>query len=168
MTELSAMKERIRVLENENLLLEEKLAEKSCHTIKTRLDGKTYSDDMRETIFTCLESNVAIDKLQKVIRTAVTTLAKRELDDFPDSHTCRVMAREMSAVSRAHVAAALESTEHTTVKFDGTTKKKVHYVASQISTNDATYTLGVNQTADGTAASYKESILKKINSVGEF
>ena len=63
---------------------------------------------------------------------------------------------------------ALKEVEHTTVKYDGTTKAKEHWVESQVGTKSHTYTIGLEKTAGGSAETYVKSIMDKVEEIGVF
>ena len=49
---------------------------------------------------------------------------------FPDTSTCRVIVREMNILSQMMVSDRLQGSSHNTLKYDGTTKSKEHWVGS--------------------------------------
>ena len=165
--ELQNLKAKISLLENEKSELEHRLPRPDSNLIETKKDGKTYSDDLRMAIYKCIDNNVAVDKVENVVRSVVKHITNKELSAFPDTHTCRNMVREMNMLSKIQVAVALQNAENTTLKYDGTTKAKQHWVEAQIATDQATLTIGVGKTAGGSAQVYRDYITKSISTVGK-
>ena len=54
----------------------------------------------------------------------------KEIVGFPDTSTCRVIVREMNVLSQMMVRDRLQGSSHNTLKYDGTTKSKEHWVES--------------------------------------
>ena len=60
-------------------------------SVKVELDGKTYSDSLREGIYFCQSNNVAIDNMKDVVSFILSKLGNKNLYAFPDSATCRIV-----------------------------------------------------------------------------
>lgn len=110
MKELEYLKERVELLKNEKLTLQEQLRERDSElreirsesgTIQTKINGKEFSSDVRQTVFHCLENLVQPENVETVVRTAVKLLAKKELSYFPNVRTIKIMQREVVRVQNA-------------------------------------------------------------------
>ena len=128
----SEIKLRISELEDENKILQEKLACSHVYTCDTMIDGRTYSDNLRETIYLCISKNVALSNLSDVIIGVLQKMVGVTLTDFPDVTTCRRISREMGVISRLEIAEELVGEKSTTIKYDGTTKAKQHWIEAQV------------------------------------
>ncbi len=159
------MRERIRVLEVENTDLLDQL-NRPARVISAKLDGKTYRDELRMVVYALATSNVAIliESMRNVVN-CVLELGQQELSEFPDVATCRAMVHEMNPLTKLHAAEGLDGAENTTVKYDGTTKSKVHWVEAQVATKHKTFTVALEKVVDGTADSYS-GLHQKLDAIG--
>lgn len=159
----------LSILENENLQLKEQIEEmrSESNIVCTKQDGKTYTPVVREVIYHCLTKNVALENIRKVVTFAIEKLANKTLSDFPSVSSCGNIVREMDCISKMQVSDELKDKKDTTVKFDGTTKAKTHWVETQISTKDQTFTIGLTKTPDGTAATYCGSVKLGVDNLGK-
>lgn len=103
-----AEKDIVSQLQYENGLLKEKidsLQEKQLHVIPTKLDGKTYNDKVRQTIYTLASKQVAVGQISPVIRTVVENMTEFEIYDLPDVTTVTRIVKKMmmGEISRAHM-----------------------------------------------------------------
>ena len=103
--------------------------------------------------------------MKNVVCFILDKLAKKTLSEFPDSTSCRRIVREMTLITRQHISHALDGVEHTTLKYDGTSKAKQHWVEAQIAGPEQTFTIGVQKSAGGRATDYSQMIKEKIDSV---
>ena len=161
--EMKILRERIRVLEVENTELLDQL-NRPARVISAKLDGKTYQDELRMVVYALATSNVAIESMRNVVN-CVLELGQQELSEFPDVATCRAMVHEMNPLTKLHAAEGLDGAENTTVKYDGTTKSKVHWVEAQVATKHKTFTVALEKVVDGTADSYS-GLHQKLDAIG--
>ena len=161
--EMKILRERIRVLEVENTELLDQL-NRPARVISAKLDGKTYQDELRMVVYALATSNVAIESMRNVVN-CVLELGQQELSEFPDVATCRAMVHEMNPLTKLHAAEGLDGAENTTVKYDGTTKSKVHWVEAQVATKHKTFTVALEKAVDGTADSYS-GLHQKLDAIG--
>ena len=126
---------RITKLENDNSILEERIcALEEERVVATKVNGKTYSNDVRKVVYHCVQEKVAVEKIGSVVCFILETLGGVRLKgSFPSEACCRQMVREMNVISQLHVSSELGSKASTTLKFDGTTKSKQHWIESQVS-----------------------------------
>ena len=154
----------ITVLEVENTELLDKLSG-TARVIPAKLDGKTYRDELRMVDYSLATSNVAIESMRNVVN-CVLELGQQELREFPDVATCRETVHEMNPLTKLNAAEGLDGAENTTVKYDGTTKSKVHWVEAQVATKQKTFTVALEKVVDGTADSYSGLIHQKLDAIG--
>ena len=74
----------------------------------------------------------------------------------------------MASVTRTHASQILSGEKNTTLKYDGTTKAKAHWVETQVATTNQTVTIALSKTADGTASSYAHFIDDKLSAIGKY
>ena len=133
--------------------------------ITAKRDNKTYRDELRMVVYVLATSNVAIESMRNVV-SCVLELGQQELSVFPDVATCRAMVHEINPLTKLHAAEGLAGAENTTVKYDGTTKSKVHWVEAQVDTKQKTFTVALEKVVDGTADSYSGLIHQKLDAIG--
>ncbi len=102
--------------------------------MKTKVDGKTYSSDVRSTIYGLACAQVSVERMADVVTLVLGKLAKKSVGPLPDPTTTGRIIREMKELSKFQISEALAKEEHTTLKYDGTSKKKMHYVEVQVET----------------------------------
>ena len=104
--------------------------------INTKKDGKTYSDELRETIYDLSTYQISVSNISRVIKSVISHLTDLDIVDLPDQTTCSRIVREMAEISRMHIGEVLQSEKDTTLMYDGISKKKCHYGEVQISTSE--------------------------------
>lgn len=103
-----------------------------------------------------VSESVVSDAIKIVAETACNAKFATEL---PSRQTQARFASEMKALSREQINEHLESTSNTTLKYDGTTKRRVgHLVECEIASDEQTFLIGVKQQAGGTADEYIDAI----------
>ncbi|XP_033102641.1 uncharacterized protein LOC117105571 [Anneissia japonica] len=163
------LQRNLRWLEDENTKLNQEIAvftASSSREIATKIDGKTFNWPVRNAVYFCLEQEVPARNIPHVLRYAVEELAGLKIGVLPDAMSCLRMLREMRELSRMQVSEVLKSATDTTLKYDGTNKKRTHYLEVQISDKDATYTTGITRLPSGTAAANTQGILQTFEDLG--
>ena len=152
--------------ENQHLNAEiERLREcGSSSPIQTKRDGKTFSEDLRLTIYELEECQVSAKNIPIVITAVLKHLAKRTIESLPDKTTINRIVKEMKQLSKHQIRETLKNEEHTTLKYDGTEKLTKHYAEMQISTKSHTLTTGISELPSG-SESYSNAILENISSI---
>ena len=163
------LRNELAALEYQNGKLQDQNESITNTLINTKKDNKTYSSDVRKTIYSLSNAQVAVNRLEDVIRTVCKNMANREIGPLPDSGTCAKIIREMGALARLQCAEILKDEQHTTLMYDGTTKKKFHYGEVQFACSSTkVLTAGMQLMASGTAESYSKAILDTINDIGRY
>ena len=132
-----------------NAELREQNMQACAQKLTTFKDGK-YSDEIRTCIMDLLAHNVSINQIDPVIR-AVLKLSGVKCDRLPKHTVINDMLIESHAVAQCQLAEVLSKDGYNTLHTDGTTKYGHKYAGYQVTTEERTYTLGLRETADGTA-----------------
>ena len=116
----------IRTLENEKLLLEERLAafeELGTGSYSSLVkEGKTYTHDMRMLVYDSLVNHVPTGNIPLLIEKFVKR-SGLQLEHLPHRHTVEMMARELGVISDFQVAERLMQGDDLTLGFDATTQE---------------------------------------------
>ena len=91
---------------------------------------------------------------------------KKTVGPLPDPTTCSRIAREMKELSKYQRNEELSCAKSTTVKYDGTSKKKTHYVEVQVATTKKILTTGLFLMASGTAEAYTNTVMQSVQDFG--
>ena len=151
------------IAEIENVILQN---EENKENIQTRILGNKIHPAMKETSMYLQELGVAEGNVGPAIHRVITTLTDMEFDGtLPSKSSQQRVASEMRAIARQHIREELQGEEHLTLKYDGTTKNGHHLVEVQVASEKETYTLGIQETAGGTATDYSECIKELANNV---
>ena len=153
------------MLQVENDVLKDELEENRAKTIPTMRDGKTINSAVRQCVYFCTTRQVSIRNISPVIRYCVEKLGGQKLGKLPDASTCERMVPEMRELSKLHIGEELASSTDTTLKYDGTSKKRRHFSEVQIANSARTFTVGIKEIPRGDADSYVDSINASIDSV---
>lgn len=116
-------------------------------------DGKTFNSSVRECVYFCTSRQVSVNNISPVIRYCVEKMSGKKLGKLPDPSTCERMVPEMREISKFQLGEELSSATGTTLKYDGTSKKRRHFSEVQIATAIDTYTVGIKEIARGDADS---------------
>ena len=111
-TELKKMSEKVAYLENELELQKDKynkLIADIALPISTRTSerGKPFTSQVRRTVYEYLSAGVPANKIPKLIRTTLRTLADKEIDMLPSASTSADMLVELGSVSRQQLLEVL-------------------------------------------------------------
>ena len=69
----------------------------------------------------------------------------------------------MKTLARQQVKEAISGEEHTSLKYDGTTKPSHHLVEMKISTQDHQYVIGLREQDGGTATKYHATLKEALH-----
>jgi len=133
-----------------NAELKGQLQAVQANTLKTMEEGR-YSNEVRMCVMELLSHNVGIRKVEPVIR-AVLKLAGIECERLPHHTAINDMLAEAHAMAQLQLTETLtQEGQHNVLHTDGTSKFGHKYAGYQISTEQATYTLGIRETESGSA-----------------
>lgn len=166
MHQLMELRRQLHAVELEKSELEDTVDELRSEEIATKVDGKTYSSSVRRTVYDLICAQVSVENIPHVIVSVLSNLTKKTVGPLPDPTTCSRIAREMKELSKFQISEVLEGAEHTTVKYDGTSKQKTHYVEVQVATTKTTLTTGLSEMASGTAEAYAKSVMQSLQDIG--
>ena len=129
---------------------------------------KVYGVHIRKCLFTCLESNVPVEKAGHLVKFILKELTKTVLTRFPAPNTIAQMAYEMGILSDLQVAEWLYTSPPdsvATIGWDATTIDGFHYNEMNISLNGKTMTLEIGKLAGGSTSDYAQHILETLDSL---
>ena len=153
------LNEQVIELQHANTELMDKIQQHEGRTQVTYKDGK-YTDDVQACIMELLSHNVGILHVQLVIH-SILKMAGVECNKLSQHTAISDMMIEARALSQMQLAEVLTQENDNTLHTDGTTKFGHKYSSYQVSTKDTTYSLGLRETASGSAVMILE-ILKSI------
>lgn len=138
--ELAYLQTRINTLTNKNKELADLVDLLKDEEITTFKDGR-YSDDIRITIMELLACNVSMAKVSKVMKVVVKNLAGKDLRQVPSLATVSQIALEARHIADVEVATAMSTNNLTgtlgnCLHGDGTTKYHKKYQGFQVTLPD--------------------------------
>ena len=155
--ENTTLHQNVAILKKEidELKSELELAKKS--TVETFADGK-YLDGVRQCCIELLSMNVGVKNVQPVILSVLKHIADISVERLPHLTTCSRILTEMKALSLQQVYEKVTENDNACIHSDGTTKFGKHYSSYQISTEDSSYSIGLQEIACGSAANTLEAL----------
>lgn len=127
--------------------------------LKTMTDGKSFDPVIRETCYILQDSGVAQSRVSSCLRKVAKSFTGKDLGTLPSYTSQNKFTHEMRALSQQQVQESLSSSQMTTLKFDGTTKRSGHLVEVEAATDSGqTLLLGLRQQPGGTADEYVNTI----------
>ena len=128
---------------------------------------KVYGTHIRKCLFTCLESNVPVEKAEPLVKSVLKELTNTALTRFPAPNTIAQMAYEMGVISDLQVAENLYSSPVTvaTIGWDATSIDGYHFNEINISLDGRTFTLEIGKLAGGSTSDYTRHLLDSIDSL---
>ena len=147
------LQQQLAAVELNKKLLEDKLRDMAYNLIITKQDGKTYTSAVRRVVYVLIGQP----------RGRHGAILPQE---WPDPTTCSRIAREIYELSIYQINEELSCAKNTTVKYDGTSKKKTHYVEVQVATTKKTSTPGLSLMAYGTAEAYTNIVMQSLHDIG--
>ena len=152
--------------QNEAVQMKEKLDEKEPDTLPTKINSKTYTQEVREASYLLQDVGVSQQNVSKTIKAVVKSMTGKDLcGPLPSYTTQNNFTKEMKSVSQRQIAALIKQSKNLTLKYDGTTKKVGHLVETEIQTDDHTLLIGIRQQSGGTADEYATTIKESINAI---
>ena len=162
--------DQINILENEKLVLEEKVEEykADCSDKPTsKADGKTYSSGMRMKVFDCIINKVPTAN----IPTLLSQMARRNnlgvSDDVPQRSAIEMMSRELGTLAELQAAEVLLNSENITIGFDATTQEDIHINSIHFTTENECFAAAVDVLPGGTAEDYADHICDSVDSLAK-
>ncbi|CAC5384608.1 unnamed protein product [Mytilus coruscus] len=136
-----------------------------CNTVKRELDSLRSELDL----FQASDGNnkskgVSLNNVNSVIR-SVLSLVDIEISDLPSKSTVGNVSSEVGLVAQQHLNEVLASPDNFTMQRDATTKKGHHYYASQLTTAENTFTVGVAEVIDGKATTYVSCVNETLTNI---
>ena len=160
-----SLNERVKVLENENVTLREKLNEfLDCTEIKCFANGK-YVSDIRGVYQELVGMGVSAGKVQEIVRSVLEGLGK-SVDRLPGATLAKMMAYECRSLAWMQLNEVMNESENVTLMSDGTSKYGHHYGAFDVRTSDGdVYMLGMRDVASGDSESTLKLLLDVLGDV---
>ena len=130
---LTQKDEIIRALENEKLMLEDKMEQLSAATsqVSSKKDRKTYSVDIRMMVYDSVINKVPTKNIPILIRKFAESTGVK-LNEVPHHSTVEQMTRELGIIADLQTAKLAMESEHLTLAFDATTQgvhiNCIHYI----------------------------------------
>ncbi|XP_047131801.2 uncharacterized protein LOC124810793 [Hydra vulgaris] len=120
---------------------------------------------MRAVIYRCLESNVSVDSVSKVIQLCISLLTNYSITDIPTPSTISQIGCELGILATLQVAETILHSEDFTLAFDATSLNGVHFNEIHIATVETILTVSVAEVPGGRADDYVQHILESFNDV---
>ena len=156
----------INFWQNEALEMKEKLDVKERDILPTKVDKKTYTQEVREASYFLQDVGVSQKNVSKTIKAVVKSMTGKDLcGPLPSYTTQNNFTKEMKSVSQKQIATLVKQSKNLTLKYDGTTKKIGHLVETEIQTDDRTLLIGLRQQSRGTADEYATTIKESIHAI---
>lgn len=120
---LAEQEEEKGQLQIDKMILEKKVQEMEDVSKATKLDGKSYTADIRMMVFDAIENQVPAKYIPKLIK---NFFIRMMLTDIPHRSTVENMARELGSIAELQTAEALLENKKNTVGFEATTQEGTH------------------------------------------
>ena len=163
-SKIDELNQQIKNLENEKVVIEEKMEEfMATREVKTFKDGK-YTDDIRMLYQDLLCMGVSANMVSSVIRKVMEKLGDVDCERLPSATFSKYMLLKARGVSQLQVAHELldkyEKGNHT-LHTDGTSKKGYGYVTADVVKGDGkVLCCGVREIAAGDAETQMNVVVK--------
>ena len=165
---LKEKNEVLKTLENDNVILQEKVEELSSTgptgTLKT---GKTYSANTRMTVFDCIINKVPTDNIPTLIKQTLRRLSASDTSAVPQRTTVELMARELGAISELQTAETILDNPNCTIGFDATTQEGTHINEIHFTTVSQCVCAAIDELPGGTAEDYANHICQTVDRLAE-
>ena len=126
-------------------------------------EKKSFNASVRLVVYHCLESNVLVDAITKVIMSCATldNLCLKP-QDLPNLSTITQMSREMGVIALLHVAETIINADVVTLAFDATTIKGSRINQIHFATEQQILTASITELPGGKAEDYVKHITDTI------
>ncbi|XP_065662136.1 uncharacterized protein LOC136084869 [Hydra vulgaris] len=126
-------------------------------------EKKSFNASLRLVVYHCLESNVPVDAIPKVIMSC-SSLGNVNLkpQDLPNLSTIAQMSREMGVIALLQVAETIINADVVTLAFDATTIKGIHINQIHFATKQQILTASITELPGGKAEDYVKHITDTI------
>ncbi|XP_059141890.1 uncharacterized protein LOC131941956 [Physella acuta] len=131
-----------------------------AQTIVTKVNKKQFNSSIRMVIYRCLELNVPVEAISKVIAFC-TDLCNAQVD-LPSVSTIAQMCREMAVLAELQVSEAIVDSDVVTIAFDATTISGKHINEVHFGTPENVFTANITELAGGRAEDYAGHVLNTI------
>ena len=151
MTRLRSRDSYIHMLENDKLLLQERVDATDVHR-KMMKPGKAFDSDMRRIVYNGIVNQVPTANIP--VRHTI----------FPSKWTAfgtgpvKMMAREIGVIANLQAAEALNNNNHQTIGFYATTQEGVNLNSIHVTTESHCYVLAIDELPGGTAVEYSTHV----------
>lgn len=166
--EIEHLKQTVRIFENENQELTEKLnkAETFLQSVKTFQEGK-YNDSVREVYSALLSMNVGVSNVEKIVRLVLEKMAHVKVDRLPKKTFAEMMLVEAKLLSQIQVADAMLDSSFNTIHMDGTKRSGQEFGGLQVGTDSGQYTVGVSELVTGDTESFLKLIKDQLRDISQ-
>ncbi|XP_071810818.1 uncharacterized protein [Apostichopus japonicus] len=146
--------ERLNYREEQMEQLQERLddiLDKECGKVSTIVKGK-YRDSIRSVYQHLMCLNVGSNNCEDIVRTVLKGIVGLDVERLPKATFAKEMVFEARAMAQLQFCDAVLEDDNLTLHSDGSTKFGHHYGSYDVSFGEGkVFTLGVRETADGTA-----------------
>ena len=154
----------IASLQEENVLLEEKIEDMEDMTKTTKSDGKGYNTSMRMMVYDAIVDQVPTTNIPHLInkfamRCGVT------LSDIPHRTTVEKMTRELGSIADLQTAETILANENCTLGFDATTQEGNHVNSIHVTTRTDCLVVAIDELPGGTAEDYSSHIINSFDNL---
>ena len=154
----------IKVLENENAIMEEQLHDSECSKIEKV--GKSFPIEIRLLTYDFLVNNVPTRNIPALLEKATKRLGV-DMNSIPHRTTVECMARELGVISDLMASETLLENVNLTLCFDATTQNGVQVNEVHVTSMEECIVLGLDQLPGGTAEDYERHILETVDRIAD-
>ena len=154
---LRELKKKVAFLEDQNCRLEDQIDELLNEDyVKTFENGK-YTKEVRQVYYELLSMNVSVRNCEKIIRTVLEKLGRRNIDRLPKKSVSSMMMVESRLLAQIQTTEAMLSGKRNVLHLDGTKLRFEELGSFQVVTESGSYSMSVEDMLSGEGECYYDT-----------
>ncbi|KAH9514424.1 hypothetical protein Btru_025213 [Bulinus truncatus] len=135
--------------------------------LSTKENKKQFHSKIRLIIYSCIECNVPVNSISKVITACASLCPNVTIESLPNASTIAQMSREMGAIADLQLVDTLIVADCATLAFDATSLKGSHINQIHFGTKNNILTASIAELPGGKAEDYVQHILQTLDDLAE-
>ncbi|CAC5373445.1 unnamed protein product [Mytilus coruscus] len=128
--------------------------------------GRPYNSNIRQIYYFMRSRGVGVEHISSILK-YIFDMFNIQYSELPSSSSAVLFDKEMNILSKEQMSEIFNENDNLTMHRDATTKSGRHFYAVELSNAKSTYTLGLQELADGRAETYAKSTNEMISDIND-
>ncbi|CAC5372937.1 unnamed protein product [Mytilus coruscus] len=128
--------------------------------------GRPYNSNIRQIYYFMRSHGVGVEHIGPILK-CIFDMFNIQYSELPSCSSALIFDKEMNILSKEQMSEIFNENDNLMMHRDATTKSGRHVYAVELSNAKSTYTLGLQELADGRAETYAKSTDEMISNIND-